>query len=175
MKINEQEVSASDAGYRWVDNRFSMRSGFYAGRPPSTTDLNSTILEMFYKGIKKDVGDEAAANFVRFVNKLKDLSASSFIVAFDRFWASECKTVDISQGANDRMTLSGHGRALEGETIGLIGSMLGGGGNWSRDELESASWQIKSPFVRAHLSELPPDDREGWGGVIERKERSRYW
>jgi hypothetical protein len=135
-----------------------MRSGFYAGRKPSTGDLNSQILEMFYLGMKRDLGGEAASNFVRFVNNLDDLSASAFIVAFEQFWASGCEDVGVRQEPGDRNRLSGRGHGLEVEAFGLIGETLFGR-PMSEEEIRVASVPIKSSFIRAHESEVPKDER----------------
>lgn len=153
--MNPKDCSPSEAISSWVDGRFSARSGFYAGRGPSVGDLNSKILEMFYQGILKDVGAEAARNFVRFVDQLKDLSASSFIVAFEQFWMNECQIVQIDQEARDRFRLSGHGDALFAEAFCTMASALGGSSaDAGPREVEHLSWPIKAEFVSRHRAEL---------------------
>ncbi len=153
--MNPKDCSPSEAISSWVDGRFSPRSGFYAGRGPSVGDLNSRILEMFYQGILRDVGAEAAKNFVRFVDQLKDLSASAFIVAFEQFWLNECNVVQIGQEARDRFRLSGHGDALIVEAFCTIGAALGGpSAGAGSDEIEHLSWPIKAEFVSRHRAEL---------------------
>jgi hypothetical protein len=153
-----KDTSASEAGSAWVDGRFSMRSGFYAGRPPSTSDLNSKILEMFYQGMKRDVGSDEAGNFVRLVNNLTDLSATSFIVAFERFWATSCKEVSIAQSIADRMQLSGHGEAAYGEGLFAIVTALTNRGT-SENEIRFLSHNIKREFIQSHINEIPEAER----------------
>lgn len=142
----------------WVGGRFSMRSGYYAGRPPSPSDLDSDILESIYTGIKKQVGDEAATAFARFVNKLNDLSASSFIVAFERFWAKDCKMVDVAQETTDRTRLDGYGDALHAQAFAVVAQALSGP-RMSEDEILHASNWVKGKFINKHEKEIPDDEK----------------
>lgn len=156
--MKTSDMSAAEAVRSWVDGRFVLRSGFYAGRPPSLGDLNSEILEMFYQGILRDVGQEEASNFVRFVNNLSDLSASAFIVAFEQFWVQGCTVVKIGQQSSDRNQLSGYGEALFAEGMGLLATTLGRT-PMSEEGIISASFPIKQPFIGAHLKEIPEEER----------------
>ncbi len=142
----------------WTKGRFVMDSGYYAGRGPTQSDLNSPLLEMFYSGIKKDIGTEAAVNFVRFVNNLSDLSASAFIVAFERFAANDCKVVEIAQQKGDDTRLTGHGAALEAQAFAVIASALTGPKR-SEAELRLAHENIKCEFIRKHQKEIPTGER----------------
>lgn len=147
----------SDLVRTWTDGTFCMRSGYYAGRRPSEGDLGSRHLEMLYQGIRKDVGVEGAANFVRFVNKLDDLAASSFIVAFEQFWAEECKVIDISQKPGDRMRLDARGDALLSQGFGAIMSAMADRG--SGMDHRHLSLEVKARFIKDHLTEIPEDER----------------
>lgn len=151
-------MSARNSVHSWVNGKFTLRSGFYAGRGVNSGDLNSKILEMFYQGIKRDLGDHIATNFVRFANKLRDLSASAFIVAFEQFWANDCTVTDIAQQSEDRNQLSGHGDALIGEAFGLIGAILGGGNSQSDAEIKVQSFFLKREFIASHKEEIPEDE-----------------
>src|SRR3989338_2371038 len=71
---------------QWTKGKFNFRASFYTGRDPNSGDLNSSILEDIYQGIRKEFGDQKAKNFARFVATLGDLSASAFIQAFENFW-----------------------------------------------------------------------------------------
>ncbi len=149
-----------EASLEWTEGKFLFRSGFYAGRPPSLGDLNSKILEMIYLGIKKDVGESEATNFVRFVNSLEDLSASSFIVAMERFWALDCKEPLVHQESRDRARLDDnlYGRQLESQALGLLATVLGGR-NLDEDKIRSRSMDIKRDFIRNHMTEIPVNER----------------
>lgn len=141
----------------WTKGRFAMRSGYYAGRGPNRGDLDSRILEMLYQGVKHEAGGETAANFVRFVNKLEDLSASSFIVAFERFAAEDGKVVDVTQCLEDRIALdSGPNRDLQ--ALVVIAGMLGGRERSPEGDLRVSN-DIKAEFIRDHLREIPKCER----------------
>jgi hypothetical protein len=168
------EKCASEAAHSWVNGRFIMRSGYYAGRAPSTGDLNSDILEMFYQGIKRDVDKEEAAWFVRFVNKLQDLSASAFIVAFEHFWASGCTMSSISQCPEDRRRLSAHGAGLQAEAFGLIGEMMFGR-PMSEEDIIVASLPVKSTFISRHAKEIPTNERHEEASKLSRRIHGSVW
>jgi len=153
--MKRPQIDIGSAVSSWVDGRFLMRSGYYAGRGPKECDLNSKILEMFYTGLKKDVGAAAATNFVRFVNKLHDLSATSFIVAFEKFWWAGCTVTNIAQDKRDRVQLSGRGAGLEVEAFGAIAETLFGGGRMDEYEISRVSNSIKRSFIEAHRAEIP--------------------
>lgn len=140
-----------------------MRSGYYAGRGPTLSDLNPQILEMLYQGIKKNCGEVEAANFVRFTNKLTDLSASAFIVAFEQFWQQNCRVIEISQSASDGMRLDARGDALHAQGFGAIMSAMSRSRR-SEHETSHASNEVKAGFIRKHLREIPEDERRevGW-------------
>lgn len=154
------EQNISGLVHSWTRGRFCMRSGFYAGRGPTSSDLNSDILESLYQGIKKELGEAAAANFVRFVNKLDDLSASAFIVAFEQFWAQDCKTVEIEQTSEDRMRLDARGSGLEAQAFGAVMSHMSGGSNKSEDEIRHLSNRLKGKFIWTHRDEIPEDEQQ---------------
>lgn len=52
---------------------------FYSGRGATTSDLNSLILGKIHTGIRQQVGDDAAAAFVRLVAAFPVPSASAFL------------------------------------------------------------------------------------------------
>lgn len=135
-----------------------MKSGFYAGRGPLECDLNSRILESFYKGIGKEKGKKAAVNFVRFVNKLGDLSASSFIVAFEYFWAGNCENIEVEQHKDDRVRLDAHGDALAAQGLAVLFAVASGEQGDER-EIARKSRQIKWEFMDNHRKEIPEDER----------------
>ena len=139
--------------HEWTKGRFVADAGYYAGRPPSKSDLNSDLLEMIYTGIKGEKGDEAAANFVQVVNNLDDLAASSFIVAFERFWSSGCTLRRIEQHADDRNTVTGYGAARDAQAFAVIFGALGGRRR-SPEEDRLMSQEIKQPFVTRHFREI---------------------
>ncbi|MFA6552475.1 MAG: hypothetical protein WCT19_03165 [Candidatus Paceibacterota bacterium] len=136
----------------WTNGRFCLTAGFYSGRPPSTEDLNSRILEMVYKGLKKDVSQEAATNFVRLVNGLSDLSASAFIVALRSFLLGGCSQVNIRQSKKDRIEIDNKDQAFAIIARVLKCPMM------DESEIQRVSREIKEPFISQHLGEIPDEE-----------------
>lgn len=141
-----------------IPGGFCFDSGYYAGRPPSTSDINTAVLEGFYDGLKKKAGEEAAANFVRFVNALQDMSASSFIVAFEAFFRSGCKVIDIKQRKSDRTRITEHGGAAESQAFAVMANALAGR-HRSEEEICELSIRVKQEFITKHRKEIPPLER----------------
>ncbi len=137
----------------------SFRPGHYAGREPTTTDLNSPLLERFYDAIKVEFGREEAGHFVRFVHHLNDLSMSSFVLAFEVFFCSDCKTIQIEQSASDRIYLDHDDMRYEQASV-LVAEALAGKVNTDEDQITQKSREIKSPFLRNHLHELLPEEQK---------------
>lgn len=152
-----QNLDIQSAVTEWCDRRFNFRASFYTGRGVNLGDLNSTYLEMIYQGLKTDVGQEAATNFVNFVDNLKDLSASGFIQAFERFWWSGCTDTYISLPAGVGNQLTGRGDALIGEGFALIAAGMGGGLP-SPEVIEAQSRHVKAEFLKLHKSERTRND-----------------
>lgn len=159
QSMRQSQIDLGPAVGRWTKDRFTMRSGYYAGRGPTSSDLDSSRLEGIYKGLKAEVSPEAATAFVRFVNKLDDLSASSFIVAFERFWRDGCKEIEIKQDRKDRVRCTGRGDVLEGEAFCAVAETLFGGGRMSEHQVARASDRIKQQFIRGHRDEIPDDEK----------------
>jgi hypothetical protein len=84
----------------------SPRPGYYAGRGPCTDDLNDQQLERLYTGLKTEVGDEAARNFVMMVEDLEDMSAAAFLWSFDALLGPQTVGRTSRQTA-DGVTVSG--------------------------------------------------------------------
>ena len=147
----------------WTERRFTMNSGYYAGRRPSAGDLGEKHLEMIYVGIRDNVGQNEASNFVRFVNKLDDMSASAFIVAFEQFWANDCRIIEVVQKVEDRTRLSGHGDVLMDQAFGSIMSTLFGGVDDGAHRRLSEG--VKAVFILNHLDEIPKEDRQELHGL----------
>jgi len=144
---NESAVSV------WTNLRFCLNSGFYAGRPPSTEDLNSRILEMIYQGLKKDVSQDAATNFVRLVNGLSDLSASAFIVAFRSFLLGGCSQINVRQSKKDRSEIDNKDQAFAVIAQALKCPIP------DESEIQRASLEIKEPFISQHLGEILDEEK----------------
>lgn len=141
---------------RWTRGQLVLRSSFYTGRDPSAGDLNSTMFEGIYQGIKAEVGQAEATNFAKFIAKLKDLSASAFVQAFEQFWYSGCvnlKEAVVAQRERSGYQLTGRNKELFAEGFALIGLALSGS-MMSTSQIEQASRSIKSQFVFNHKDEI---------------------
>jgi len=125
----------------------SDRPAFYSGRGAVTCDLNDTILEQIYQGIRKGRGEEPAEEFVKMVAYIPELNATDFLLTLyaleDHGWKW-----DRNLFGNDR------GICLDGKTeaetfaIGFatIGSTLNRLNRGSMDQTEG----IRGPFLRRH-------------------------
>jgi hypothetical protein len=146
-------IDISSAVRQWCKGGFILRSSFYSGRGVNLGDLNSKFLEMIYQGLKSEVSQEAAKNFVKFVNNLKDLTASGFIIAFERFWDSECQNTNTSLPSGLGNQISGRGDERFAEGFALIGQIFGGGLS-SPEKIERESHSVKDQFLRQHKEEI---------------------
>lgn len=149
MRSNTLEQKVAD----WTNGCFCLNSGYYAGRGPTSSDLNSHILEMLYQGIKKDLGERQAANFVWFTAHLKDLSASSFIVAFERFFASKCELFEVPQRKEDRTRITAHGPVALEQAFAVMAGALAGGKR-SEEEIVRLSSELKRDFLALRHEEF---------------------
>lgn len=146
-------IDISSAVSRWCRNQFLLRASYYTGRGVNHGDLNSRYLEMIYQGLKKEVNQNAATNFARFVNNCRDLTASGFIQAFEYFWASGCEDVEVRMDAGIGNQLSGRGDELMMEGLALIAFILGGRIQ-NPHQIEAESLSVKADFIRNHRNEL---------------------
>ncbi len=71
--------TVEDIIYQYCMGMLNPNPDYYAGRGNSVRDLNSSILEMLHGGIKTEIGEPAAKNFVNMVQELKNTNAESFL------------------------------------------------------------------------------------------------
>src|SRR3989338_1280027 len=140
MKTNLNGFDLKSAVNRWTRSKLNFRSSYYTGRGPTSGDLNSVMLEGIYKGIKNEVGEQEATNFVNFVDNLKNMSASAFIQAFQQFFYSDLSETNI-QGTGRKLSGTSQDE-LFSEGMALIAHSLGDQPN--PDEMERASYSIKA-------------------------------
>ena len=149
----QQDINIAAAVGKWTRGRLNFRSSFYTGRGVTTGDLNSSMLEQIYQGLKADVGQKEATNFAKFVWKLKDLSASAFIQALEQFWHEGCPDQSPEQRAGTGNEMTAHGEDRYTEAFALIGQAFGGR-RASAEEIEQQSLSLKMSFCRNHEKEL---------------------
>jgi hypothetical protein len=148
LSDKDPKIDFDTAVRQWSNGRLTPRPGYYAGRGPMICDLNSEILEDLWKGIQKNVGDEAARNFVLMVENLKDMSASAFLVSFQHYWHNKWRWDDRQQQPGDGVALSGHGEALYTEGMFAVLSALS-----DKRDTHTRDWQsdeIKRSFLMRH-------------------------
>ncbi len=136
-----------------VAGGFGLNSGYYTGRGPSTSDINTKVLEGIYDGLKAEVSPQAAHNFVRLVDGLKDMSATLFILAFERFYRNGCKVIDTRQDPKDRDDIRTYGTEAEAQDFTVFAR------NFTRDaesqeSIEQQSAVLKREFLLNHHHEV---------------------
>lgn len=150
MGLNLNGFDLKSAVDRWTKSKLNFRSSFYTGRGPISCDLDSMMLEGIYRGIKNEVGEQEATNFVNFIDNLKDMSASAFIQAFQKFFYGGLSETNI-QGNSRELSGTSQDELLT-EGFALIAHSLGDKSN--SNDIERASYSIKARFIRDHESEL---------------------
>jgi len=77
-------ITAEEIIYQYCQGMLNPNPDYYEGHGNNVRDLNSSILEMLYKGIAKEISPAAAKAFVNMVKNLKDTNASSFLTEYYR-------------------------------------------------------------------------------------------
>jgi hypothetical protein len=72
------------------NNRMNTSPEYYSGRGAILDDLDGMILEGIYQGILKEFGEKPANSFIKMVDDIKVLSATTFLLElyelFNRNW-----------------------------------------------------------------------------------------
>lgn len=74
-----EKMSARQIINNYCQGRMSARPEFFSGRGVTSSDMNSSILEMIYGGILKEIGADAARNFVNMVADVS-MAATTFLI-----------------------------------------------------------------------------------------------
>ena len=126
------------------NNQMSTRPEYYSGRGAITCDLNGKMLEGIYQGIKKEYGVNAAKNFVKMINNIKVLSATTFLQELYNLFYNKWKYINkkehaagVAVGKDENGDYD-----LIGGMFGMMEAMMGSG----RDETQS----IKTGFLIRH-------------------------
>jgi hypothetical protein len=125
------------------ESNMSTRPEFYSGRGATLSDLNGQILQEIYNGIEKHFGDEAAENYVKMVDGIKVLSATTFLQELYDLYYSGWKYTPEKEDAS--------GIAVHKDEDGNYNTALGMFGvslalSNDRDDTNS----IKAGFLLAH-------------------------
>lgn len=77
-------ITGEEIIHRYCMGMLNPSPDYYAGRGNNVRDLNSSILELLYGGIKTEVGPESAKMFVNMVKNLKNTNAQNFLLEYYR-------------------------------------------------------------------------------------------
>lgn len=77
-------ITGEEIIFRYCMGMLNPSPDYYAGRGNSVHDLNSSILEMLYAGIKTEIGADNAKMFVNMVKNLKNTNAQNFLLEYYR-------------------------------------------------------------------------------------------
>ena len=129
----------------------SARPAYYSGRGPNRGDCGPDHLKRLHDGLKTYFGDDHAEAFARMVASQNDLSATSFLIAFQKFWYGGCQWGDIKPETNPNFEITSRWEDNPAQAMGegfatIMSSMFDtrseGARSWESDS-------IKSEFLRA--------------------------
>lgn len=152
------KMSARQIVLVYTENRMSSRPDFYSGRGAILSDLDSDLLERIYKGVKNEIGNEAAENFVQMVADIKILSATCFLNTLYGLEVSKWvwKKSDRPDRAMDHIDLPHEHEGRFEAGMATIGAVLGGG--LERDETHA----IRGEFLQKHGKSVPGSRCNYW-------------
>lgn len=123
----------------------STRPEYYSGRGATRSDLDEDILEKIFKGIEAKFGALPAENFVKMIDDIKVLSATTFLQELYNLYYSNWKYTKKKKHSSGVAV----GKNADGEydlASGLIGMMGAMSGMNDRDDTQ----RIKGWFLRCH-------------------------
>ena len=156
------------------NNRMSTRPEYYSGRGAITCDLDGQMLEGIYQGIKKEFGAKPAQNFVKMVDDIKVLSATTFLeelyMLCGNGWVYKKKPKEhqangISIPKNEQGEYDD--RSMMSGMLGMFAAM----GNNGRDETPV----IKNYFLSKHGVKLKSRTVSVWFGNEDHTEEIREY
>ena len=139
-------MNAYDIVQTSTKRRMSGRPEYYSGRGATLSDLNSELLQMIWKGVKKEIGKKAAAAFAEMVADIDVLSATCFL---NTLYALEVqgwvwKKPNGCQGDMDHIDVGPEGEGRLAVGMASIAAWMGGGSN--RDD----TLMIRGGFLAKH-------------------------
>lgn len=128
------------------NNKMSTRPEYYSGRGATMSDLNIEILEGIYQEILKEYGKNAAKNYIKMIDDIKVLSATTFLEELYQLHNNNWKYSKKEQHANGiSIPKNENGEYDETSAVsGMFGIYAAMGNN--RDDTIS----IKGGFLRTH-------------------------
>jgi len=148
--------SAKDIIFEYCEGRMSTRAEAYLGRGNNLGDLNPTLLQKIYKGVKTEISDSAAKSFVQMVGTLEnDASASTFLTSLYRLEDSGWdfkkfrKVEDISEVFAEAAQ-----RSVDDSSIAVLTMGMAMEFNRKQHDCGYSSLNIISGFLIEHQEEL---------------------
>lgn len=132
----------------YTKNRMSSRPEFYSGRGAILSDLNSELLEMIHEGVRREIGEKAAKNFVQMVADIDVLSATFFLNSLYSLEANGWKWKKRSKKAEalDHVDVGPDGPGRFAIGMATIGSWMGGGSERNETPMISSDFLEKHGF-----------------------------
>ena len=156
------------------NDNMSTRPEYYSGRGAIMCDLNGSMLEGIYQGIKKEFGEEPAKNFVKMVADIKVISATTFLEELYMLCGNRWKYRKKSkahQASGISIPKNENGEYDENSlTSGILG-MFAAISNGSRDETPL----IKNYFLSKHGVKLKGRTLTVWFGGEDHTEEIRAY
>ena len=129
------------------NNNMSTRPEYYSGRGAILCDLNGNQLEGIYQGILKGFGKNAAKSFVKMIDDIKVLSATTFLEELYMLCGNQWKYTKKKEHANGiSIPKNENGEYDERSAMSGMLGMFAAMSNNGRDETS----QIKSYFLMNH-------------------------
>ena len=104
-------LSIEEIIYKHCGGSLFPQPDYYEGRGNNLRDLNSSVLELVYKGIHEEVGAPAAKAFVNMVKNLKNTNAKGFL---EELYRLERKEWRYTQPVMKVRAVAGEWQAEEG-------------------------------------------------------------
>lgn len=129
------------------NSNMSTRPEYYSGRGATLSDLNSEILQKIYVGIEKEFGTKAAKNYVKMVDDIKVLSATTFLEELYQLFYNNWKYVKKrSHASGISVPKNDNGEYDDNSVLSGMMGIFAAMSNGNRDDTQS----IKGNFVYSH-------------------------
>ncbi len=154
----KSQINVSERFAQWTRGAapgpsLTLDRDYYLGRM-TESDVNGKTLEQIYAGLRAEVGNNAAKNFVLLVNGMEDFHTPLFIDAFVTFWQSGCKLTSLEQRSSDRDDPRfSSGGAAEAQFFAVFANAISGEKKNAVAVARHAE-RVKGRFIQNHQREL---------------------
>src|SRR6185369_16685901 len=136
-----EKMSVRAIIHKHTDGRLSARPEYYSGRGVNRGDLGPNHIKMVYDGIVAELGNDAAEEFIKMLEELKDMSATGFLNSLYRL-----ETADFKFDAK-KFNLSGDGIAYNDDVTAFCTVAEVMMGRRDPDIEEMSSRQLVAEFL----------------------------